>query len=222
MYALPGQDLPALGRDLAQALALGPPHLSVYHLTMEPNTRFALQPPLGLPDDDAASDMLDAITAAADRAGLARYEVSAYARDGHRCQHNLNYWQFGDYLGLGPGAHGKITTPDRGVLRQVRWRDPARYLAEAPAGRAVAQEQVVPAADLPFEFMLNAMRLKDGVPLASFEERCGLPLARLAPGLREAQRRGLLDVTTTHVAPTPRGFDFLSDLQEVFLPPPSA
>jgi putative oxygen-independent coproporphyrinogen III oxidase len=217
MYALPGQDLAALQVDLKQALALQPPHLSVYHLTMEPNTAFANQPPAGLPDDDLASDMLDAITQITGEAGLARYEVSAYAKANHECQHNLNYWQFGDYLGIGPGAHGKLSFPNR-VLRQVRYRDPMRYIEQAAAGEAVSQSTEVAAEDMPFEFMLNAMRLRQGIELARFAERCGLPLARLEPGLFEAQRRGLVERSLTHVRPTPRGFDFLSDLQALFLP----
>jgi oxygen-independent coproporphyrinogen-3 oxidase len=217
MYALPGQDLAGLRRDLHTALDLAPPHLSVYHLTLEPNTVFASHPPAQLPDEDLASDMLDLITQTAAAVGLQRYEVSAYARSGHECQHNLNYWQFGDYLGIGPGAHGKLSFPDR-VLRQVRWRDPARYMAEALAGRAVSQEQAVAARDLPFEFMLNALRLKNGVELSRFAERCGLPLALLEPGLLQAQRRGLVERSLSHVKPSDRGFDFLSDLQALFLP----
>jgi putative oxygen-independent coproporphyrinogen III oxidase len=217
MYALPGQDLTALQRDLTQALALGPPHLSVYHLTLEPNTRFAIDPPQDLPDDDLASEMLDLVTELTGSAGLQRYEVSAFARPGHRCAHNVNYWQFGDYLGIGPGAHGKISLPDR-ILRTQRLRDPVQYLNESRAGRSVAQERVAAVEDLPFEFMLNAMRLKDGVETVRFAERCGLPLSLLEPGLQEAQRRGLLDRTLTHITPTARGFDFLSDLQALFLP----
>jgi putative oxygen-independent coproporphyrinogen III oxidase len=217
MYALAGQDLPALRADLRQALSLGAPHLSVYHLTLEPNTRFASEPPPGLPDDDLASEMLDLVTEMTASAGLERYEVSAYARPGHRCAHNLNYWQFGDYLGIGPGAHGKISLPDR-ILRTQRWRDPDRYLQEAPAGRAVSQEVAVAAADLPFEFMLNAMRLKDGIEASRFAERCGAPASLLEPGLVKAQQRGLVERSLSHLRPTARGFDFLSDLQALFLP----
>ena len=217
MYALPGQDLAALQRDLDTALAFEPPHLSVYHLTLEPNTRFATRPPPGLPDDDLASEMLDLITATTARQGLERYEVSAYARAGHRCQHNLNYWQFGDYLGIGPGAHGKLSLPDR-VLRTTRWREPARYLDEAAQGRAVSQEVSVPARDLPFEFMLNAMRLREGVPLSMLGERTGLPLAVYEAGLQQAERQGLLVRTPSQVRPSERGFDFLNDLQAMFLP----
>jgi putative oxygen-independent coproporphyrinogen III oxidase len=217
MYALPGQTLDALRQDLQAALDHGPPHLSVYHLTLEPNTAFASRPPEHLPDDDLASDMLDLVTATTGSAGLDRYEVSAYARAGHECQHNLNYWQFGDYLGIGPGAHGKLSLPDR-VLRQTRWRDPARYMTEAMSGRAVSQEQMVAVTELPFEFMLNALRLKHGIDLAKFTERCGLPVSLLEPGLQQAQRRGLLERSLARVKPSVRGFDFLSDLQALFLP----
>ncbi len=218
MYALPGQTLPALARDLATALAFAPPHLSVYHLTMEPNTVFARQPPAGLPDDDAASEMLDHIVANTAAAGLARYEVSAFARDGHRCTHNLNYWRFGDYLGIGAGAHGKLSFPDR-IVRQVRWRDPATYMARALAGQAVSNENVVTAAELPFEFMLAALRLRDGFELRQFVERTGQAATALEPGLQQAIDRGLLGRTGAQIVPSERGFDFLSDVMQLFLAP---
>jgi oxygen-independent coproporphyrinogen-3 oxidase len=218
MYALPGQTLPALARDLATALAFAPPHLSVYHLTMEPNTVFARQPPAGLPDDDAASEMLDHIVATTAVAGLARYEVSAFARDGHRCTHNLNYWRFGDYLGIGAGAHGKLSFPDR-IVRQVRWRDPATYMARASAGQAVSNENVVTAAELPFEFMLGALRLRDGFELRQFVERTGQAATALEPGLQQAIDRGLLGRAGAQIVPTERGFDFLSDVMQLFLAP---
>ncbi|MDP3618529.1 MAG: radical SAM family heme chaperone HemW, partial [Ramlibacter sp.] len=160
MYALPGQSMEALDADLAQALALAPPHLSVYHLTIEPNTYFAKFPPR-VPEDDVAYAMLDRITEATAAAGLARYEVSAYARAGHRCWHNINYWQFGDYLGIGAGAHGKLSFPHR-VVRQVRFREPRLYMDNALAGKPIAQETEVPRGELAFEFMLNALRLKEG------------------------------------------------------------
>jgi len=219
MYALPEQDLPALARDLDAALAHAPPHLSVYHLTLEPNTVFASRPPADLPDDDLASEMLDLITARTAAAGLARYEVSAFARAGHRCVHNQNYWQFGDYLGLGAGAHGKLSFAHR-VLRQVKWRDPASYMARALAGQAVSNEHEVARADLPFEFMMNALRLRDGFALASFTERTGLPPSAVLATLQAAQARGLLALEQggAWVQPTARGLDFLSDLQAMFLP----
>jgi oxygen-independent coproporphyrinogen-3 oxidase len=221
MYALPGQTLAALQQDLDTALDYAPPHLSVYHLTVEPNTAFALRPPV-LPDDDLASDMLDMVTTRAGAAGLQRYEVSAYARPGHRCRHNLNYWQFGDYLGIGAGAHGKLSFPHR-VLRQVRWREPAAYMKNALLGQAVSNEHEVARRDLPFEFMLNALRLREGFELTRFAEHTGLPLSAVQAPLALAEGRGLIerDAVGTVVRPTPRGFDFLSDLQALFLPPPA-
>ena len=216
MYALPGQTLAELQADLRQALDFKPPHLSIYHLTIEANTFFAKHPP-PLPDDDAACDMLDAITGQTEAAGLARYEVSAFAKPGHRCVHNLNYWQFGDYLGIGAGAHGKLSFPHR-VVRQIRYREPAKYMAQALAGHAVSQEIEVPRKELPFEFMLNATRLKDGFELARFTERTGLPLGAIAGQLDVAERQGLLRRGLHEVQPTVRGFDFLNDLQALFLP----
>jgi oxygen-independent coproporphyrinogen-3 oxidase len=217
MYALPGQTLAQFEGDLTTALALKPPHLSIYHLTLEPNTIFAKFPPKALPDDDAAFDMLDLITARTAAHGMERYEVSAFARPGHRCEHNLNYWQFGDYLGIGAGAHSKLSFPHR-VVRQTRFRDPAAYMSQALAGMAISQDEEVPRAQLPFEFMLNATRLKDGFELARFGERTGLSLAALQPGLEQAERQGLIARDLARAWPTERGFDFLSDLQGLFLP----
>jgi putative oxygen-independent coproporphyrinogen III oxidase len=216
MYALPGQTLAQLNADLDVALAFEPPHLSVYHLTIEPNTAFAIDPP-PRPDDDAASEMLDLIGARTAAAGLARYEVSAFARAGHRCAHNLNYWQFGDYLGIGAGAHGKLSRHD-GVARQVRWREPAMYMEHALAGRALSNEHPVSARDMPFEFMLNALRLREGFELARFAERTGQPPRAIDAALRRGEAMGLLQLDGERVAPTERGFDFLSDLQTLFLP----
>ncbi|GIX25682.1 MAG: coproporphyrinogen III oxidase [Caldimonas sp.] len=218
MYALPGQTLHELEADLTEALAFAPPHLSVYHLTIEPNTYFAKYPP-AVPDDDLAFEMLDRIIERTAAAGLDRYEVSAYARPGHRCVHNLNYWQFGDYLGIGAGAHSKLSFPHR-VVRQVRYREPARYMVAARQGRAVAQEHEVTREQLPFEFMLNALRLKDGFELAQFVQRTGLPLSAIAAGLEEAERRGWVARDWQRVWPTAQGFDFLSDLQALFLEDP--
>ena len=218
MYALPGQDLAGLDADLSTALSFAPPHLSIYHLSIEPNTAFANRPPV-LPDDDLASDMLDLIAEHTAGAGLQRYEVSAFARPGHRCRHNLNYWTFGDYLGIGAGAHGKLSFPHR-VLRQVRWREPAAYLREALAGRAVSNAHEVTRRDLPFEFMLGALRLREGFALEDFRQRTGLPLSAVESQLDLARSRGLIerDETAGIVRPTARGFDFLSDLQSLFLP----
>lgn len=216
MYALPGQSLEQLQRDLNEALAYRPPHLSVYHLTIEPNTRFALNPP-ERPDDDAASDMLDLIVDRAAAAGLNRYEVSAFARPGRECLHNLNYWQFGDYLGIGAGAHGKLSFPHR-VLRQTRWREPMTYIEQALAGHALSNEHEVERDALAFEFMLNALRLRDGVATALFAERTGLPLSAIEAPLEQAEARGLIVRDAVSVRPSARGFDFLSDLQQLFLP----
>ena len=216
MYALPGQSLQDCEADVRQALAFEPPHLSAYHLSLEPNTAFARQPPAGLPDDDTAFAMQDRIGDLLGAAGLARYEVSAHARAGHRSVHNLNYWNFGDYLGIGAGAHSKLSFPHR-VIRQVRFRDPARYMAQALAGQAVAMEEA-PARDaLAFEFMLGALRLPEGFELARFSERTGLPLGAIAAKLDEAERRGLLERDLVRARATPRGFDLLSDLQALFL-----
>lgn len=215
MYALPGQTLAQLDADLAQALALQPPHLSIYHLTIEPNTYFAKFPPQ-VPEEDLAYAMLDRITEAAGAAGLARYEVSAYAKPGHRCWHNLNYWEFGDYLGIGAGAHSKLSFAHR-VVRQVRYREPRLYMDNALAGQALAQDDEVGRRDLPFEFMLNALRLRQGFELRQFSERTGLPLAAIEPALGEAQSKGLIERDLVRVRPTERGFDFLSDLQGLFL-----
>lgn len=216
MYALPGQDLAALRADLAQALAFVPPHLSYYHLTLEPNTLFAAKPPEGLPDDDASADMQEAIEAATAAAGLEHYEVSAYARPGHRSRHNRNYWTFGDYLGLGAGAHGKLSFHDR-IERTARYRHPRRFMEAALAGDAVETRRAIDADELPFEFMLNALRLTDGVPAALFAERTGLSLAAIARPLARAAARGLLDPDPTVVRPTVLGRRFLNDLQQLFL-----
>jgi len=216
MYALPGQTPEDLDADLDQALSLAPPHLSVYHLTIEPNTYFAKFPPV-VPEDDAAYAMLDRICERTAEMGLERYEISAYARNGHQCAHNLNYWQFGDYLGIGAGAHSKLSFAHR-VVRQVRFREPRLYMDNALAGHAVAQSEDVGIGALPFEFMLNALRLKDGFTLAQFAERTGLAVTAIQRGLEEAERKGLIERDLARVWPTTRGFDFLSDLQTIFLP----
>jgi oxygen-independent coproporphyrinogen-3 oxidase len=215
MYALPGQTLEQMEQDMVQALALMPPHISIYHLTIEPNTWFAKFPPR-IPDDDSAYAMLDRITEMTAAAGMERYEVSAYAKPGHRCRHNLNYWQFGDYLGLGAGAHSKLSFPHR-VVRQVRYRDPNLYMRHALAGQALAQDDEVARGDLPFEFMLNALRLKDGFAPAQFGERTGLSMSAIEPALQEAERKGLIERSLERIKPTQRGFDFLNDLQALFL-----
>jgi oxygen-independent coproporphyrinogen-3 oxidase len=215
MYALPGQTMAQLDQDVATALQFAPPHISIYHLTIEPNTYFAKFPPV-IPEDDTAYAMLDRITELTGLAGLDRYEVSAYARQSHRCKHNLNYWQFGDYLGIGAGAHSKLSFAHR-VVRQVRFREPRLYMDHALGGNAVSQSDEVARSELPFEFMLNALRLRNGFGLRDFSERTGLPLTAVEAALQEAERKGLIERDFARVRPTQRGFDFLSDLQEIFL-----
>ncbi len=219
MYALPGQSLADLRQDMATALALQSPHISIYHLTIEPNTYFAKFPPR-IPDQDTAYEMLDLVTDMTLAAGLQRYEVSAYARAGHRCWHNLNYWQFGDYLGIGAGAHSKLSFAHR-IVRQVRHRDPRLYMDKALAGDCVASSTEVARADLPFEFMLNALRLKEGFALSHYCERTGLPMTAIERALVEAERKGLIERDLSRVRPTTRGFDFLNDLQALFLADPA-
>jgi oxygen-independent coproporphyrinogen-3 oxidase len=216
MYALPGQDAAGLAADLAQALSFAPTHLSYYHLTIDPNTLFASRPPAGLPDDDLAADMQDQIEAAASAAGLRHYEVSAYAQAGHRSRHNLNYWQFGDYLGIGAGAHGKLSFHDR-IERTARYRHPTRYMDAALAGDAIETRRRLSSADLPFEFMLNALRLTEGVSATQFAERTGLSLAAISAPLARAAERGLLDPDPSMLRPSLLGARFLNDLQQLFL-----
>jgi putative oxygen-independent coproporphyrinogen III oxidase len=219
MYALPGQTMEQVGQDMALALSFAPPHISIYHLTIEPNTYFAKYPPV-IPEDDTAYAMLDHITELTGQAGMDRYEVSAYAKAAHRCKHNLNYWQFGDYLGIGAGAHSKLSFAHR-VVRQTRFREPGLYMNHALAGNAVAQAEEVSRADLPFEFMLNALRLRGGFGLREFTERTGLPLTAIETALSQAEAKGLVERDFARVRPTERGFDFLSDLQALFLSNPA-
>jgi oxygen-independent coproporphyrinogen-3 oxidase len=217
MYALPGQTIESALRDVDQALAFGPRHLSLYHLTLEPNTLFAARPPTGIPDEDMADSMAQALEARLIQAGLRRYEVSAWARPGDECRHNLNYWEFGDYLGIGPGAHAKISLPDR-ILRETRPRQPRDWFSAVEAGQVVESQRVLNAAELPFEFMLNALRLTGGVPSALFSERTGLPFACLSSGIEQALTRGLLDPDPARLRASPIGLRFLNDLVGIFLP----
>lgn len=216
LYALPGQTLAGLEADLAAALDFAPAHLSLYHLTLEPNTAYAAHPP-PLPDDDCAAQMQAYIEARLAAAGYAQYEVSAYARPGARCRHNLNYWQFGDYLGLGAGAHSKLSHPN-GIKREARLRHPRAYLRQAGRPQAVTQARWLDAADRVFEFMMNALRLTAGVPARLFQERTGLPLAAAVPGVRAAVRDGLLEPVRARIVPTARGRRYLNDLLLRFLP----
>lgn len=215
MYALPHQSLREAEADVERALSFGSAHLSLYHLTLEPNTYFAVHPPV-LPDEDASADMQDMIEARLEAAGYRHYEVSAYAKPGREARHNLNYWRFGDYLGAGAGAHSKLSFPHR-ILRQARYRQPAAYMRQAQAGAAVQTEEEIGRDALGFEFMLNAMRLRDGVATNLFSERTGLALTAIQPALDEAERKGLLTRDHLTMRPTPVGWRFLNDLQEIFL-----
>ncbi|MHB9102351.1 MAG: radical SAM family heme chaperone HemW [Sulfuricella sp.] len=216
MYALPGQTMEEALADIREAVSFGSQHISAYHLTLEPNTVFYNQPP-PLPDDDMSAAMQEAIEAELAGAGYEHYETSAFAKKNRRCRHNLNYWLFGDYLGIGAGAHGKLTLHDR-VLRQVRHRQPKAYMERAMAGNALEEERVVVADELPFEFMMNALRLTEGFPAALFPARTGLPLTAALPALEEAERRGLILRDAVHIRPTPLGRRFLNDLLQQFLP----
>jgi oxygen-independent coproporphyrinogen-3 oxidase len=215
MYALPRQSPDEARRDATIATALAPAHLSAYHLTLEPNTLFHRYPP-PIPDDDAAAAIEEAVHATIVEAGYEQYETSAFARAGRQCRHNRNYWEFGDYLGIGAGAHSKLSLRDR-VFRQMRWKQPKQYLDEVAKGAPVQDESTVTRRDIGFEFMLNALRLVDGVPSTSFAERTGYPLAIVEREIAEAVRRGLLDADPTTIRPTPLGRRFLNDLQALFL-----
>jgi oxygen-independent coproporphyrinogen-3 oxidase len=212
MYGLPGQTLAMARADMAEGVRLGTPHLSAYQLTIEPNTVFFSHPPQ-LPGHDAAADMQVMIEETLGAAGLQHYETSAFALSGRRCRHNLNYWEFGDYLGIGAGAHGKLSFADR-VTRHERARQPREYLAAA----GDVPERVIEAKELPFEFMLNALRLIDGFPSDLFAARCGLPLSLLESKLAAAEEKGLIVRNNRHIRPTDRGRRFLNDLVGLFLP----
>lgn len=215
MYALPGQTLADCAQDLETALSFNTTHLSLYHLTLEPNTLFAKFPP-ALPDDDSAYEMQDLVEARTAQAGYRHYETSAYGKPHREARHNLNYWRFGDYLGIGAGAHGKLSFPHR-VLRQMRHKHPATYMAQSMAGNAVQEQHDVGASDLPFEFMLNALRLTDGVPASTFFDHTGLPLHTISRELAAAEKKGLLEADLATIKPTELGRRFLNDLQEMFL-----
>jgi len=215
MYALPDQTLEEAQADIEAAAAFGTPHLSAYHLTLEPNTAFHRAPP-PLPDVDLASQMQDEVEETLARHGYGHYETSAFARKGRECRHNLNYWLFGDYLGIGAGAHGKLSSPER-VLRQMKHKHPQAYLDSAERGDAVQEQHAVGSEDLPFEFMMNALRLTQGFPVRLFAERTGLAWDAIRPQLDEAISRGLLEMTAERIAPTDRGRRFLNDLLQVFL-----
>ncbi|MSQ91692.1 MAG: radical SAM family heme chaperone HemW [Gammaproteobacteria bacterium] len=217
MYALPEQTTAGALADLSSAIALGPAHLSHYQLTLEPGTAFYYRPP-PLPDDDQAFEMQNECQRMLAAAGFAQYEVSAYAHPGRHCRHNLNYWRYGDYLGIGAGAHGKLTVGGQ-VIRTEKLRMPREYLRRTVEG--VGNEdtrRLVPTADMPFEFMLNALRLYEGFTLADFERATGLAAHALEPGLAELAAKTLMAETGGRWRPTGLGFRFLNDLQAAFLP----
>jgi putative oxygen-independent coproporphyrinogen III oxidase len=215
MYALPGQDAAGAQADVVEALALEPAHVSHYQLTLEPGTVFAARPP-PLPDEDAAAAMLVACGERLQAAGLAQYEVSAYAHAGRQCRHNLNYWTFGDYLGVGAGAHGKLTLAARGqITRTVQPREPRRYLAAADAALT---RHVIATEELPFEFMLNALRLPEGFTWQSFRERTGLEYGAISAPVAALTARGLVEPTATGCRPSALGLRFLNDLLLEFMP----
>lgn len=215
MHGLPDQSLDDALYDLRTAIAQGPTHLSWYQLTMEPNTVFWSQPPQ-LPEDDLLWDIQEAGQALLAEAGYAQYEVSAYARAGRQARHNLNYWTFGDFLGIGAGAHAKLSSPEGRIQRTWKTRLPKDYLDPAKAFQAGARE--LDADELPFEFLMNALRLTDGVPAGLYPQRTGLPLADLAASRREAEAQGLLQADPARLAATPKGQLFLNDLLQRFLP----
>lgn len=217
MYALPDQSIDDCAQDLRQAMSFQTGHLSLYHLTLEPNTVFAKYPPT-VPDDDTSAAMQDLIADATAAGGWERYEVSAYARPGQRCRHNLNYWEFGDYLGIGPGAHGKLSFHDK-IVRQAKLKNPSSWMKKALLrdGSHLAEERQVGWKELGFEFMLNALRLKHGVPRSSYIERTGQSILAIAPAIERAVARDLLDAGHERLQATEHGWQFLNELQAEFL-----
>ncbi|MES2366910.1 MAG: radical SAM family heme chaperone HemW [Pseudomonadota bacterium] len=216
MYALPGQTLQQAQHDVDTALRYAPPHLSCYHLTLEPNTPFHAAPP-ALPNDDLSADMQQMVEASLTGAGYQHYETSAFAQPRRQCRHNLNYWQFGDYLGIGAGAHSKLSFHDR-ILRQMRHKHPREYMEHALAGNPIQSQHEVTRTDVPFEFMMNTLRLTDGFDTALFTERTGLPITTVQTALEKAEQRGLIVRDHARIAPTQTGRRFLNDLLGLFLP----
>lgn len=216
MFALPNQTFDECKKDIKIALSFAPPHLSLYQLTLEPNTLFAKFPPT-IPDDDMSADMQEWIHEHTEEAGYHRYEVSAYAKPHKLCKHNLNYWCFGDYLGIGAGAHTKLSFPNR-ILRQVRYRNPLTFIKYTHSGlTAVKKEWDVSVYDLPFEFMLNTLRLVEGFPVKSFTSRTGLLISTIDRALKDAEQRGLITRNLKNIVPTVLGQRFLNNLQQLFL-----
>ena len=215
MYALPEQTMADALADAERACAIGPQHLSFYHLTLEPNTPFHRTPP-SLPNDDTSADMQERIEEILTSHGYEHYETSAFAKPGQQCRHNLNYWQFGDYLGIGAGAHSKLSYHDR-ITRESRHKHPNRYLEQAVKGRAVEKVWTIPADELGFEFMMNTLRLTGGFDIGLFQQRSGRPLRDLEPALKTAQTRGLIEIEGRTVRPTLLGQRFLNELLQLFL-----
>jgi coproporphyrinogen III oxidase-like Fe-S oxidoreductase len=212
---LPGQTLEEAKRDVDAAIQFAPQHLSLYHLTLEPNTYFAKYPPV-IPDDDLSAEMQDEIQSRMVRADYGNYEVSAYAKRGREARHNLNYWNFGDYLGIGAGAHSKLSFPHR-IVRQARYKQPKTYMEESLRGAAVQESIEIPRNEIGFEFMLNALRLNQGFEANLFKDRTGLLLSSLEKPLAIAEKKGLIDRDHKLIRPTILGRRFLNDLQQLFL-----
>ena len=218
MFGLPEQTVEQASADIADALALQPAHLSYYQLTIEPNTAFYRAPP-PLPDDEITDAIQQRAQDELARHGFQRYEVSAYARDGRRCRHNLNYWEFGDYLGIGAGAHGKLSDPAAGQIRRLwKLKHPRDYLKHAGAPAGIGGDEPIRPADLPVEFLMNALRLVEGAPIEGFEQRTGLSPAVLEPALSEARAQGWLEPDLQRLRPTPRGLQFLNHVLQAFMP----
>ncbi|MEN1944610.1 radical SAM family heme chaperone HemW [Luteimonas sp. MJ293] len=218
MYALPGQDLAMAEYDIERAIALDPTHISHYQLTLEPNTLFAARPPSGIPDDDLAWSMQDACQARLAAAGYQHYEISGYARPGRQCAHNLNYWRYGDYLGIGAGAHGKLTLgSEQTILRRWKLKHPTAWLSVAGTDAAIGGDERVPPSQRPFEYALNVLRLKEGFRLEDFEARCGLDRSVISEPLDRARRNGWLHEQGDRIVTTALGERFANDIMELFL-----
>lgn len=217
MFALPGQTLKELESELQEAIASKSTHLSFYQLTLEPNTVFAKHTPEGLPDPDMIYQMQDLVVSTLEDAGFEHYEVSGYAKPGKRCRHNLNYWQFGDYLACGAGAHSKITMDDGTIIREARFMQPESFMKHALNDSAAAHKRVVAKEEQAFEFMLNVLRLREGVSLDLLSQRTALTLKDIQPNIDEAQSLGLMPKPLNRFVTTDKGWDFLSDVQEIFL-----
>jgi coproporphyrinogen III oxidase-like Fe-S oxidoreductase len=215
MYALPAQTLSEAEQDIATVCAYAPPHISAYHLTVEPNTEFYLRPPK-LPDDDVSADMQICVEQHLAKQGYQHYETSAFSKLNQQSQHNKNYWQYGDYLGIGAGAHSKISFADR-IVRQVRYKQPKEYMERVTRGSGIRTETEVTARERPFEFMMNALRLIDGVESRLFEERTGVALVAIQRELADAEREGYIERDVVRLRPTLRGQRFLNEVLQIFL-----